>query len=285
MEGTEIGVIGTLQVLGLCTIAGIFIAFVTFEARTHGVKAIASNKFICLTLVQNSATLLFDVMYIVGFMSSFNLTSLVTLSDIGFHRLQASYEFFMTLAINAHVALLYLRSESVFATLLIWLKPSMKVLSILFIIVSSLLGLVYIGSATFPGSQVVSRAYTFIAPTMGLLMFLIDLVSTTGFAYYVHLKRKSLNDQRGLLANSGQVEATELIAKRGILLSVVSTIGFASFAAQQFFSQSSTAHAWLVLLTTYCLLGSGIIWMSLKMQLDMQATTPKASTQTERSQH
>eukprot|EP00475_Leptophrys_vorax_P014698 TRINITY_DN20983_c0_g3_i1.p2 TRINITY_DN20983_c0_g3~~TRINITY_DN20983_c0_g3_i1.p2 ORF type:complete len:303 (+),score=58.13 TRINITY_DN20983_c0_g3_i1:233-1141(+) len=241
---------------------GIFI----FHEIRFGEK-IFSNPFVVLTLFTTVTMLGYCVVFLMSFYSSYGLSSLLGFSTL--QRFKIAYGMLFVFVSMGHMGLLFLRTQAVFVTSMRFVKV-MRVLLLLFFLLSATVIGVFIGFCFSPDPNSSSFkhlkiAYDLVTPLSVGVLSTIDITTTVAFATVV----RDVYKNRGFSNRNMHKQAvnTELIAKRGVVISLTSTLGFMFFVAG-FFVSDIEQHEWLVLVSTCLASLVGILWISMKIELD-----------------
>eukprot|EP00475_Leptophrys_vorax_P029038 TRINITY_DN42358_c0_g1_i1.p1 TRINITY_DN42358_c0_g1~~TRINITY_DN42358_c0_g1_i1.p1 ORF type:complete len:312 (+),score=59.03 TRINITY_DN42358_c0_g1_i1:58-993(+) len=268
-----------LHVLAISALAIFLTKYVVFESRQHSLRDLAGNKFVITTLYTVVMILVTGYVRIESFLSEINSSS-----EIRRRTLQTVSTISFALTFSGHITLLLMRTRAVLQmsprmqAMMAFLTRSFIVLAVLVILISLTLNLVNVDSAIFNG---VSTAYGIISDIDGIILALIDAFSSVCFFQYV----RDIDTQIGQSLHSLMVEArsrqTLFIAKRGLVISCVSCGGVSVFSVLVFLP-GVLVQQWLYLVIYISLVIVGILWMDLKISLDV--STMKADEMIKRKQ-
>jgi hypothetical protein len=269
-------VIGVIHLIGLAFLTCLTVFFTVFEIRNHGWKEFYSNPFVMVVLASSVSFITYISVYVSCFFLFYRLGPL-SIDQRTREQFQAVYGIPVVLALVGHVQLLFSRSQAVFTTNWKFLKYMRIIMYIfnglsLLVIISLLIFCVFPNPGT-QGFNVASYIYDACAPSSAGVLAVMDISSTISFGRYVH----QVNSERknGFVAIQEQVQQTEIIARRGVLIAATSTTGFFAFASQQIMG-TPELHEWCVQLSTVFVIIVISLWMFLKMELDIMASSHTA---------
>eukprot|EP00475_Leptophrys_vorax_P039651 TRINITY_DN7193_c0_g2_i1.p1 TRINITY_DN7193_c0_g2~~TRINITY_DN7193_c0_g2_i1.p1 ORF type:complete len:347 (+),score=62.74 TRINITY_DN7193_c0_g2_i1:30-1070(+) len=266
-----------LHFLLLFSVVAYLAYFVYFEYRKQaGWKGLLKNKYICITVVSSCAVLSNSVVYIrYYFLHNSDYLDSDQIHDATQKEQVLLFlcTLFVAIAGLGHVMLLYLRTRAVFQSSQI-LNFVMRFLVVFFVVfgvitlVGSALLVIY---EDYDFGKFSPRRVAFNIGSGGYAVCLssIDLISTCYFAKYVREIAQGLKNQRLVDVT------TDIIARLGFITSSTSLLGSAVFIIARFVTTNNLTEEWLYLATVVCIVGVGLLWMHMKIKLDVQ---PKRAT-------
>jgi hypothetical protein len=274
VPGLELFSIGVVRIGEILILFFCIIIFTHFEVKSHGFITSLKNRFVLITVVTGISTLVCQASSVLYFFSSTELlgTFLTATEQSAILTLSNSFLFVST---SSHISLLYLRTEAVLIS-----SPkilvTMKVLTSIYFIGAIGTFVLAIPLSLFsPDSKAYSYSFLVfeaISVASAFSMAAIDIVSAVSFWRFVQHINAALQDSQTVLVVNKKSRQTNLIARRGIWISLMSTSGICFFVVHQIGIITDTIIQnllWLITTTTIVIVA--ILWMELKIRLELLA--------------
>eukprot|EP00475_Leptophrys_vorax_P000470 TRINITY_DN1025_c0_g1_i1.p1 TRINITY_DN1025_c0_g1~~TRINITY_DN1025_c0_g1_i1.p1 ORF type:complete len:278 (-),score=30.25 TRINITY_DN1025_c0_g1_i1:302-1135(-) len=240
-------------VLAIAVLSTTMAYFVWFEVRAHGISAVRSNRFVGISLMGN-VCFLFDFILYIAYLLDMSAVGLFAFSNMGFGA-----------GCCCHVTLVYLRSRSVFPSVSSKYSGWIQAVIMGFYASAAINAILNVTSKLMtPMSQPSSALYiaTSISSLVsGVLFALVDIVSTIAFSRHVYSINKQLKKGMRTIRS---LDKTELIARRGSVVCLCSSIGVLCFAIYWGVYHKEVVYLMVQFMMTITM----VLWMIMKIELD-----------------
>jgi hypothetical protein len=282
-EVEQVQALGILHLI-ISSINFFFIVqFLIFQLNFHGFLNSMRKQFVSITFWGNLGFFVQSITRGVGWLAfQYKIVPPSTIPASGITLIIIGY-FTFSSSLAAHVALIFLRSKSVFETSPVFLKRMhFGVVTFYFTV---FLTAVLATWDLLDHSEIsfsLFRAFSFGSICS---IAVIDVISTVSFVRYIKQIYSTVDKKSSLMSSQVHLKQNDLIAERSAFICIVATSGLTFYSAGAITAifESSLISEPIVIVQEFLLMSVMILWMRLKIELDKVSIQGKESIPTFKS--